>query len=106
MPFLLLGHSGEGAGPQSLDGNLINVAGLPILNYTELVRAKLRAFSARAGHWDGEDIIFLLGKAEYIIDKDRIKADEVQNFLEYFNWDGYEHLKGKVTTALIDVEQK
>jgi hypothetical protein len=106
MPHLLPRHSGEGAGPKSLDGNLINVAGLPILNYTELVHAKLRAFSFRAGHWDGQDIIFLLGKAEYTINKDRIRADEVQNFLETFNWDGYEHLKDKVTTALIDVEQK
>jgi len=79
----------------------MNVGGLPTLSYTELVRAKLRAFAKRDGQWDGEDLIFLLRQVSGKLPKDQISSEEAEYFIDTFDWSGRDKEKAMVTEALI-----
>lgn len=89
-------EKGEGAGPTSLSDKTMVIQGLPILIFTELIRAKLWAYYKRDGSWDGMDILFLLRAANGDVETDRISSDKVEYFIENFDWQGYENDKGRV----------
>lgn len=69
---------------------------LPTLSVTELVRAKLKAYTTRKGSWDGDDLVFILtsfyGK---VVTKD-IDKEQAEFFITKYDWKGNAALKAKV----------
>lgn len=92
--------TGEGAGPKELSGKTMEIHNLPTLSYTELVRAKLKAYSTRIGSWDGDDLVFILTSFYGKVDQKQIGENQARFFVEKYDWKGDKALKVKVKAAL------
>jgi hypothetical protein len=90
----LLLRSGEVTGPRTLDANTTLTVprgdfNAKLLNYTELLRSKLRAFSDRLAAKDGAHLLYIMGEisAKNIsVNTARIDEENVRTFLKEYQF--------------------
>lgn len=69
------------AGPRRLDrATVMTLAGIPVLTYSELIRAKLKSWSIRQDALDAEDIIYVMTRYWDRIDINRVPEQDMKDF--------------------------
>jgi len=73
--------AGEG-GPRRLDASkVMDLHGVPFLNVTEFLRAKIKAWISRGSQEDAEHVIFVLARFWAQVDINRIQEDDMDRFV-------------------------
>ncbi|KZS97318.1 hypothetical protein SISNIDRAFT_529784 [Sistotremastrum niveocremeum HHB9708] len=69
-------------GPRRLDSNTVTpIRGVPFLNITEFIRAKLRAWTTRGLEQDAHDLLFMLTRYWTQVDINRIPDADMERFV-------------------------
>lgn len=69
-------------GPRRLDATTVTMlAGIPVLTFSEFIRAKLKAWVIRRAEHDAEDIIFVMTRYWSEVDINRIPDQDMREFV-------------------------